>query len=436
MTDDEKLTKEKREAFIREAAHSGATGRKKVFKKLLITGGLALVFGIVAALSFFVTRKLLPANDSTTASESITIFSSDDPAASTAITQSVEDVTDADSSGIWAELSPSVHSEAEKVYENNTNKNAQYAAWQKAVALAESSLVSVTSQNDKTDLFGNVVSDAITRTGVIIGKTTSEFLILTYSDVTKGEGIFVTFFGTEQISASLKASDEIFGIAVIAVDIHSLSEANRKLEPIHFASVSAGKGAPVIAVGMPQGKTSSVLYGILSNVNSTISGTDAIVKLLQTDIASTEGTNGVLINTNGELLAWITDNYSNYSVAGNIAALSLNDMKASIESLSNAKSPSLLGIRGQVVTEILSDKYSLPVGIYVSSTVTGRAAEEAGIMAGDVIVGINENEVISFAELASVLNKHKSGDKVSVKLLRAYQGGYEEMIIEVTLQSR
>jgi len=54
----------------------------------------------------------------------------------------------------------------------------------------------------------------------------------------------------------------------------------------------------------------------------------------------------------------------------------------------------------------------------ISSVVPGSAAEEAGLMEDDVIIGVGDTEVTKFKDLQDAINQHVPGDEVEVRYRR------------------
>jgi S1-C subfamily serine protease len=97
---------------------------------------------------------------------------------------------------------------------------------------------------------------------------------------------------------------------------------------------------------------------------------------------------------------------------------------------------------------------NLPVksGALVQSVQKGTAAEKAGIkggnittnteagqvsVGGDIVVSIDGKTVASSENLASDIQSKKSGDSITIGLLRANgKGGYEKKTVKATLGSR
>lgn len=71
-------------------------------------------------------------------------------------------------------------------------------------------------------------------------------------------------------------------------------------------------------------------------------------------------------------------------------------------------------------------------GVKLSGVTPGSPADKAGIMAGDVIVGLGEHDVADLQAMTDALREHRPGDEVEVRILRADQA----IRVKVTLGSR
>ncbi len=76
--------------------------------------------------------------------------------------------------------------------------------------------------------------------------------------------------------------------------------------------------------------------------------------------------------------------------------------------------------------------YGLPAGAFVESVDADGAADRAGIMAGDVITGIDGLDVSSYEELDSIVkNGYRAGDTVT---LRVYRSNLSREVKEIYLE--
>jgi len=71
-------------------------------------------------------------------------------------------------------------------------------------------------------------------------------------------------------------------------------------------------------------------------------------------------------------------------------------------------------------------------GVKIGAVTPGGCAEAAGILAGDVLLAIDGEEVASLADYAMILRMHQPGDQVEVQVLR----GDETLLLTATLQGR
>ena len=71
-------------------------------------------------------------------------------------------------------------------------------------------------------------------------------------------------------------------------------------------------------------------------------------------------------------------------------------------------------------------------GVYVQSVENFSAAEKAGLKAGDVIIQADGIDIKTMDELNTIKNKHKIGDKMTLKINR--EGTEKE--ITLTLQEQ
>lgn len=186
-------------------------------------------------------------------------------------------------------------------------------------------------------------------------------------------------------------------------------------------------GEWVMAVGNPFNLTSTVTAGIVSakarNIN--ITSNYSIESFIQTDAAVNPGNSGgALVNTNGELvgintaIASQTGNYIGYSFA-----VPVNIVKKVVADLLEfgEVQRAYLGINISSVDQNLAAKKGITEtqGVYIEDVYQKGAAEDAGILKGDVIVGVNEFEVKDIPQLQEQLTKFRPGDKVKLQIMRA-----------------
>ena len=294
----------------------------------------------------------------------------------------------------------------------------------------------VTGVREEADLLDNSYVRYGQSSGVIIAKTGSELYVLTQKSVLgKSENqVQVTFCDGNIANGSLRKKDEGTGFAVVSVPLKNVEE--ETLSAISVASLgnsySLMQGKPVIAIGSPTGYNETVAYGNIISVSNKISVVDAEYNLLVTDILGSKEGSGVLLDTSGSVIGIITQSFGD-TADTMVKALSVAQLKRLLADLSNGNDICYAGIYGQDVTESIAAQTGIPIGIYVDSVATESPAMIAGIQSADVITELNGKEVTTMQKFSTELQKCKKDDKVSIRLMRKGNDGYEEMNFEIAI---
>jgi Do/DeqQ family serine protease len=191
-------------------------------------------------------------------------------------------------------------------------------------------------------------------------------------------------------------------------------------------------GEWVLAVGNPFDLTSTVTAGIISaktrniGILRDLENNLQIESFLQTDAVVNPGNSGgALVNLAGELIgintaiASRTGTFNGYAFAvpSSIVKKVMDDLLEF-----GAVQRGLLGVQIRDVSpeleETLSEKLFTSKGVYVVEVNEGSGGSEAGLKAGDVIIGIDGVETNNVAKLQEMVARKRPGDKVEVKYLR------------------
>jgi serine protease Do len=191
-------------------------------------------------------------------------------------------------------------------------------------------------------------------------------------------------------------------------------------------------GEWVLAIGNPFDLNSTVTAGIVSakarNIGILQKETKetnlSVEAFIQTDAAVNPGNSGgALVNLAGELIgvntaiATSSGTYQGYSFAIPVSLVK----KVMDDLLEFGKvQRGLLGISIGDVDAVQAERYELTVtqGVYVQGVLTGSAAEESGMLPGDVIVAIDHHVVNSVSELQEWVARNRPGHEISVTFLR------------------
>ncbi|MBQ5426316.1 MAG: trypsin-like peptidase domain-containing protein [Pseudobutyrivibrio sp.] len=282
--------------------------------------------------------------------------------------------------------------------------------------------------------------------GIIVSQDEDNIYIATNNHVVSGaETLTITFNDGEAVEGTIKGTDSSCDLAVVSVAIKDIKEDT--LSEIKVATLgdsdSTVVGEAAIVIGNAMGYGTSVTNGIISAKDREVSITDddgnvVTNSLLQTNAAVNPGNSGgALLNAKGEVIGIVSAKLAEESVEGMGYAIPIsyawniiqqmvdNDVVSELEA-------SYLGIAGRDITTEMSEQYNVPVGVYVAQVVAGSGAEEAGIETEDVITAFNGRKVTSVNTLNNIMKYLPAGSTVEVKVAKASKD-YEEETVKVTL---
>ncbi len=270
--------------------------------------------------------------------------------------------------------------------------------------------------------------------GVIIAENSKEYYILTSAEVIdEAENIFVI---VEDISVetTVKAENHAEDIAVLSIDKEDLPD-TVSCGLITLGNSSGLKsGDFVIAAGNPYAFVGSVNYGKITYIGIE-EACDIRRKVICSDMSSSAEGHGVLLNQNGEIIAWITDSYED-GMLGLICGAAIEEMHQRIRLMIEGEQFAYLGVSGREITEELSQTHNIPEGYYVTKVAEDSPAKAAGLHPGDFIHSIDEQQIRNGSQLADLLSEMEVGDMVTIELERRDQDEYKKMLIEVVLGER
>ena len=316
------------------------------------------------------------------------------------------------------------------------------AAMPSLVAITNKSVQEMQSMFGQTQAYESESSGS----GIIIGKTDTELLMVTNNHVVSGaQDLSVGFVDESVAEAAVKGTDADQDIAVIAVKLSDLSEDTLSaIKVIEIGSSSDLEvGEQVVAIGNALGYGQSVTTGIVSALNREVTIDNTANTLIQTDAAINPGNSGgALLNMSGQLVGINSAKYSDTSVEGMGYAIPVDDVVDIIENLMNRQvrtekaaegERGFLGISGQDVTSEVSQAYDMPKGVYITSVETGSAAEQVGLQKGDIITKFDGTSVSALADLKEQLAYYKTGEQVEITYSTRENGQYAEKTATVTL---
>ncbi len=266
--------------------------------------------------------------------------------------------------------------------------------------------------------------------GVIVSK---DGYILTNNHVVKGaQKLTVMLSDKKKYKAKVIGTDPQTDVAVIKIDAKDLLTANLG----NSDNVKVGQW--VIAVGNPFELMHTVTAGIISAKGRSTVGLADYSDFIQTDASINPGNSGgALADLDGNVIGINTAIYS--PSGGNVGigfAIPINMAKEVMDQLikTGKVTRGFLGIQIQDVDETMAKamKLSTTEGALVGDVNKDSPAEKAGVQVGDVITGVNGQNVENSDQLRNVVAGIEPGSTVKLTLIR--KG--EEKTVDVKLGER
>ena len=237
-----------------------------------------------------------------------------------------------------------------------------------------------------------------------------------FYQVSDAKSIKVKIYGDDtEYSAEIIGTDSQTDLAVLKIDKTGPTPA----ELGDSSSVQIGEF--VLAIGNPYNLDYSVTAGIISALNREMTVENTTYNVIQADCAINSGNSGgALVNSKGEVIGITTLKLAGDGIEGVSFAIPVNETVPIYKELieKGKISRPFVGISGIDLDEATAIRNGLTKGIYVDSVVSGSGAEDAGIMAGDVIVSFDGKDVSTMDELNAIKNTKNIGDKIEIKLYR------------------
>lgn len=303
---------------------------------------------------------------------------------------------------------------------------------------AEKAMVRVRGSKNDEEWFQTPYENEIS--GLLVAESGQELFALTeYRIVENVDRIQVVFYDGTIADARFLKGDTNTGFVILKIPKSGISAKTQ--ESIAIAplgeSYTVDQGEPVLAIGSPMGYSDSVGYGIVTSTCNTVAKTDAEYSLLTTDIAGSSLGSGVLLNLEGEVIGLIAQSFAREDTQNLVTGLGVSEVKEMIQILSDeTKDIVYLGITGKSITQDISVKKGIPIGVFVEQVEVDSLAMQVGIQNGDVIIELNGEKIETVKGYQQQLKSCKAGETIKVKAMRQGTEGYVEVDFDVTLQAR
>ena len=429
------MEQKQEKSFVTETIKDKPVNKKKLIRRTLTTVVLAVVFGLIACLTFFLMEPVI---NNILNPEEITKVKFPEEAEEVKPEELLTEETVAQQEDALLNAKEETNKTVENGQGDNTSIGTYakiYADVQKLAKESEKSLVTVISISEREDFFAGTTENENTTSGLIVAENGVELLIV--ADVSYLQDVMeyrVKFFDGKSVKTSIKEMDRQTGLAVFGVKMSNLPQETKealKIATLGNSLSDSIAGTPTIAVGAPYGTSGSLSLGMITSEGKKINMVDAVYRIITTDMNMAQNASGVVLNLKGEVIGIITRNAVSEIGSGTISAIGISDVKTLIAKMSNDEKRAYIGIRGMDVTDEAHSETGVPLGVYVSEVITGSPAMEAGIQNGDVIVGIGNHSVTSFREFRAGVLSIEPQTMAEVTVLRFDGVKYNEIIIEI-----
>lgn len=303
--------------------------------------------------------------------------------------------------------------------------------------------VEVKSQDDFYAYFyggGGTTTAISSGSGIIIAQNSQEILIVTNNHVVEGaKEVKIIFNDGKSYVAQIKGCDSTSDLAVLSVAGKDISDST--LDSIMIATLGNSDNLSVgdtsIAIGNSMGYGQSVTRGVISALDRSVTVEDSTMRLIQTDAAINPGNSGgALLNSRGEVIGinsvkYISDTTESigYAIPISTAVPIINEL-INYEEISEDEQ-AYFGIVAYTVSDSMASYFNCSKGAYIKVVTENSPAEEAGLVAGDVITEFDGRSVSSMEEIESILKLKRGGDKCTVVFERLESGEYKEHEVSV-----
>jgi S1-C subfamily serine protease len=296
------------------------------------------------------------------------------------------------------------------------------------------SLVNVSTITSVRDWFGDMVERTVSTTGLIISDLNDDLLVLVSLDQVKdASSIKIEFSDTIAVEALLQDYDTETNLAVIAI-------AMEDIPPVFLNNIKVAKlgesytitvGSPILALGSPNGHQGSMEIGIVTSRGSWASITDNRLDLFNTNIEDNDNSDGVIVNMNGEVVGLITRALKDKVNEDLSTVVGISKIKPLITDIANKKPRIYFGVITEDMTEAAKLEHQITNGIYVNEVRADSPAFAAGMKNGDIILQVNDVPIMNTNNFYNTISQYLPEDEVVVKIKRT--SGATEKDMEMTI---
>lgn len=345
---------EKPSDFMKETIKQRPLNRKKLVRRTIITTAMAVIFGLVACVTFLLLEPVI----------SNQLYPKEEPKQIVFVEETDNEILPEDMLVDESEMQPETtqspvlgDAQIEQVLSEMKLGIEDYLSLSGAVSEVarnvQNSVVKVVGITSDRDWFDNEYKSEDVISGVVIADNGKELLILAgIKSILNAESLEIVFVNGDSYDAVIKEEDYNTGLAVLSITKSMIQKETLELAvPISMGTSSNINlpGNPVIAVGSPMGTENSISMGMVTTSSSLINLPDSTYRQIGTDIYGSTTASGILVNLRGQLIGIIDMSYNSSDMKNLISGIGISELKRLIECLSNDNEIAYLGILEQTL---------------------------------------------------------------------------------------
>lgn len=258
--------------------------------------------------------------------------------------------------------------------------------------------------------------------------------VVTNFHVIKDADNLAVSFGGMTVPVKVIGAEPRKDLAVLLIQSQKALDALKNFEPftvIHSKDLMVGQKA--IAIGNPFGLDHSLTVGVISALGRKVPGIGgvSIHGMIQTDASVNPGNSGgPLLDSAGRLIGLNTMIYSRSGTSSGVSfVVPSDDVERVVNQIIVNGRVKLPGIGIQRVDANIAKQLGVNKGLLIGEVMPNTPASKAGLLGtkrdrwgqiylGDVVVGLNNQEIPDYDTFYNLLTNVKVGDIIDITVLR------------------
>lgn len=298
------------------------------------------------------------------------------------------------------------------------------------------SILTVSSIIEGKDWFSNPIEKRIYTTGIVVDNDGTRLMILVSLDRVKdASSIKVDINEKTSVDGIMQDYETELNLAIITANISDIpAKLLAEITVSRFGeSYTISEGSPVIALGSPNGYPQSFDMGVVTSKGSRVSITDSELDLFNTNMVFNKESDGVIFNFRGEVIGLITRTLNKDLNKELGTVLGISKVKSYINRMVDQTPRIYCGVVAENLTEAARQEHQVPRGIYVYEVMTDSPAYNGGLMSGDIILNVGDRVISNMNNFYNAISEYEPDTEVIFKVKRTSSSS-EDAIDEIELK--